>query len=201
MSRLVHHDMISGNACNVWWLVDYVLRVAYSVRDLGWWGALTLRVRILAISRVIELGFPNPRIVGTILALGAIAWGVWTARRARDWFLICAVGAFLMHAYAVLAAQVHENHLFGAIPLLAAAAAARPRYRPLFWTLSAIYALNLNLFYGISEYRVGYALPRSITFVDLTVLVALANCAAFAWHAAMLRTECATLTAAPAVTA
>jgi len=72
MSRLVHHDMISGNACNLWWVVDYVLRVAYSVHDLGWWNAITMRVRILAITRVIELGYPNPRIVGTILASAAI---------------------------------------------------------------------------------------------------------------------------------
>src|SRR5262249_34968611 len=123
--------------------------------------------------------------------LPTMAWALWTAWNARGWFLMAALGAFLLHAYATLAAQVHENHLFGAIPLLVIAGAGFPRYRPLMWVMSAIFALNLNFFYGISEYGVGYALPRMLTVVDATVLLACANCAALGWHAVLFRSECA----------
>ena len=53
----------------------------------------------------------------------------------------------------------------------------------------AIFTLNLNLFYGISE-NVGYALPRTLTVVDATVLLAVANCAALLWHASVFKGEC-----------
>ena len=192
MSRLAHHDMLSGNATNLWWIIGYVLRVIYAVGDMGTWGAITMRTRILAISRVLELGYPNPRVIGTALTIAAAMWALWTARRVRGWVLLSAVGAFLMHAYATLASQVHENHLYAAVPLLVLVAAQKPRYRPILWAVSAIFFLNLNLFYGISEYayRGQYVIPRNITVIDLSVLVSVANCAVLAWHAVVLRREC-----------
>ena len=195
MSRLAHHDMLSANASNLWWIIGYILRVVYAVHDMGAWGAITMRTRILGISRVMELGYPNPRVIGTALTLAAAAWALWTARRARHWFLVPAVSAFLMHAYATLSAQVHENHLYAAVPVLVIVAAERPRYRPLLWAVTAIFALNLNLFYGISEYayRGRYTIPRAMTILDLSVLLAIANCAALVWHAAVLKRECAAL--------
>ena len=194
MSRLAYHDMLSGNAANLWWIIGYVLRVIYAVNDMGVWGAITMRTRILAITRVTELGYPNPRIIGTALLLAATIWTLWTARRTRGWFLLAAVGAFLIHSYAVLAAQVHENHLYAAVPLLVIVAAQRPRYRPLFWVVSAIFAVNLNLFYGISEYgyRNQYMIPRNMTVIDSSVLLAIANCVALVWHASVLKRECHT---------
>jgi len=101
--------------------------------------------------------------------------------------LLAALAAFLVHAYAVLSVQVHENHLFAAVPLLVIAGAGRPAFRPVMWTLSAIVALNLNFFYGISEYIGGYSLPRAITIVDATVILAAVSCAALVWHARVLR--------------
>lgn len=191
MSGLARHDMLSGNATNLWWLIGYVLRVRYSL-DMGTWNAITMEPRILAISRVVELGYPNPRIVGTAVTIVVMLWGLWTARKVRDWFMLSAAGAFLIHAYATLAAQVHENHLYAAIPLLAIAASARPRYRPLLWLLTAIFALNLNAFYGISEFewRGSYMIPRAITVLDITVWLSIANCAALWWHSRLLKREC-----------
>ena len=89
--------------------------------------------------------------------------------------------------------QVHENHIYVAVPLLVIVAATRPAYRPLMWTVSAIFFLNLNLFYGISEYayRGQYIIPRHITVIDLTVVVSVVNCLALAWHGTLLRRECA----------
>jgi hypothetical protein len=105
-----------------------------------------------------------------------------------------ALGAFSTHAYATLAAQVHENHLYAAVPLLALAGAGRRAFRPVLYAVSAIFALNLNLFYGIGD-DVGYALPRGITIVDATVVLAVVNCAALVWHARVLQREALTVDA------
>jgi len=191
MGRLAQHDMLSGNACNLWWIIGYLLRAYYSMHDMGAWAAFTSPTKILAISRVIELGYPNPRIVGFILFGSAAAWSLWTARCRGDLWIVSALAGFLMHAYATLSAQVHENHLFAAVPLVGIAAAGRTRLTPIFVVLSAIFVLNLNLFYGISE-DIGYAIPRTLTIVDATVLVAIANCAALAWHAVVFSRECST---------
>jgi hypothetical protein len=178
--------MLSGNACNLWWLVGYGVRAVFSAADLGTWGAISAETRILAISRFVEVGGPNPRPIATILVLVTMAWAVWTTRRSRDLWMWAALGAFLVHAYAVLAVQVHENHLFAAVPLLAVAAAGRRDFVPILVVVSAIFALNLNMFYGISE-DAGWAIPRSITIVDLSVVVAVLNCVALVWHGAILR--------------
>jgi hypothetical protein len=190
MERLTHHDMLSGNACNLWWIVGYVLRAYYSVGGMGVWRAFTAQTKILQISRVVDIGYPNPRPIGAALALLAMGWSLWTARRARDVWLLAALAAFLVHAYSTLSAQVHENHLYAAVPFLAMASAGRPRLTPVYLAVSAIVALNLNLFYGISE-ELGYAIPRSLLVIDMTVILAVLNCAALAWHAALLRRECA----------
>jgi hypothetical protein len=106
--------------------------------------------------------------------------------------MAAALGAFTTHAYAVLSAQVHENHLYAAVPLLALASGGRAAFRPVLIAVSAIFALNLDLFYGIGE-DVGYALPRGITIVDATVVLAVVNCAALVWHARVLQREAARL--------
>jgi hypothetical protein len=190
LGRFAHHDMLSGNACNLWWIVGYVLRACYSIGDMGVWGAFTAPTKILQISRFIEIGYPNPRPIGAALAMLVMGWSLWTARRARDVWLLAALAAFLVHAYATLSAQVHENHLYAAVPLLAMASAGRPRLTPVYLVLSAIVALNLNLFYGISE-DLGYAIPRTLLVIDMTVILSVLNCAALVWHAASLRRECA----------
>jgi hypothetical protein len=188
MSRLEAHDMLSGNACNLWWLVGYAVRAVFSAADLGTWTAWSTETRILAISRFIDVGGPNPRPIAIALVIATMVWAVWTTRRSRDLWMQAALGAFLVHAYAVLAVQVHENHLFAAVPLLALAAAGRPAFRPLFVAVSAIVALNLNMFYGISE-DAGWAIPRGLTGIDLSVVVATLNCAALCWFASRLRRE------------
>jgi len=189
VERLGAHDMLSGNMSNAWWIVGWMVRVQYTIHDYGFWGALTRQTQILGISRFMEVGYPNPRPIGSVLVLAAIAWALWTARRAKDLWLFSAVSAFSIHAYATLGAQVHENHLYAAVPLLALASAGRPRLTPVYAAVSAIFAIDLNLFYGISE-DVGYALPRSLTIVDATVVLAFVNCAALVWHARRLRAEC-----------
>ena len=189
MDRLRHHDMLSANACNLWWIVGYALRAYYSMHDLGVWAAFTAPARILGIGRVMELGYANPREIGTALTLAAFGWAIWTARRTGDLWAASALAALLVHAYSTLSAQVHENHLFAAVPFLILAAAGRPAFTPILVALTAIYALNLNVFYGISE-GMGYAIPRAVTVIDLTVVLSLLNCGVLGWHMAVFSREC-----------
>jgi len=189
LGRLGAHDMLSGNACNLWWIVGYIVRALYSIQDYGVWGAFRHETQILQISRFMDVGFPNPRPIGAALVLAAILWATWAARRRNDLWLMAALGAFSIHAFEALAAGVHENHLFGAVPLLTIAAAGRRHFAPVLVVVSAIFALNLNIFYGISE-DLGYRIPRGLTIIDLSVVVALINCAALVWHATVFEREC-----------
>ena len=203
LGRLGEHNMLSGNASNLWWIVGYVVRALYSIQDYGVWGAFRHETQILQVTRFMEVGFPNPRPIGTILVVAAIAWATWTARRGTDLWLMAALGAFSIHAFEVLAAGVHENHLFAAVPLLTIAAAGRRRLMPALLVVSAIFALNLNIFYGISE-DLGYRIPRGLTIIDVSVVLAVLNCIALVWHATVFKRECdspAYLTSFPASTA
>src|SRR5262249_39305366 len=132
--------------------------------------------------------------IGIALTAMATGWALWRAHRVRELWLIAALAAFIVHAYATLSAQVHENHLFAAVPLLVLAAAGRPALRPICVLVSAIVALNLNLFYGFGE-GIGYAFPRSATVIDATILLAVVNCAGLLWHAALFARECSTAAA------
>jgi hypothetical protein len=188
VGSLLRHDMLSADAANVWWLVTYFLRASYAVADLGAWGAWTMRLRILGISRVVALGYPNPRPVAMAAVGLAMLWCLWRARRSTDVALMLACAALIVHAYFVLGVQVHENHLYLAVPLLAGAAASRPQLRPVLLSTSVVFALNLYLTVGLGR---GFPLPpRNLTMIDSTVLLAAANCGLLAWHARRFSAEC-----------
>ena len=200
--------MLSANAANLWWVIGWFLRAWYSMHDMGVWAALTAPAKILGIQRVVDIGYPDPRTIGIVLTIAATAWALWTAYnlqsnpqsaiRNPQWTCGCVAGvaAFSVHAYATLSAQVHENHLFAAVPLLVLAAAGRRAFAPICAGVSAVVALNLNLFYGFGD-GIGYALPRAWTIVDVTVVLALLNCFLLFWHARILFRECSTAAAHP----
>ena len=62
--------------------------------------------------------------------------------------------------------------------------------RSICFGVSAISALTLYLFDGFGE-GVGLAVPRGVTWIDATVVLAIANCAALVSHAMVFRRECA----------
>ena len=213
LGRLAQHDMLSANAANLWWVIGYLLRVRYSIHDMGAWAAFTAPARILGIQRVIDIGYPDPRTIGIVLTLAAAAWALWTAYQSTihnsqsaiqsairnpqstiDLWLLSGVAAFLVHAYATLSAQVHENHLFAAVPLLVLASAGRRAFMPICVGVSAVVAVNLNVFYGFGD-GIGYALPRAMTVIDVTVILALINCFLLSWHAVVLKRQCSTAAA------
>lgn len=189
VGSLLRHDMLSGTAANAWWIVTWILRASYAAGDLGTWEAWTLPVRILGIRRLMELGYPNPRPLATALVIGLSVWGFHRAQRAATTrpspVVLLASGAFAVHAYFMLGVQVHENHLFLALPLLAAVAAVDPRYRAVAGTISAVMTLNLLLFYGIG--RDLPPLPRTATIIDATVLLSIVHVAIFTWHGRVLQ--------------
>jgi Gpi18-like mannosyltransferase len=179
-------DILSGNAANVWWIVTYALRAWYQVPRVGFFAAYLAPVRrILALSTIEEIGLPNPRPIGTLAIAATTGWALWRLRQTRDLAVHALGAAFVVHAFFVLGVGVHEHHMMLAVPLLALAAALRPELRPLFYVVSAIVALNMNVFYGLG-YGFGWAIPRRLTGIDLSVLLAIANVAALVWHARIL---------------
>ena len=98
--------------------MTWIIRASHATRDLGAWAAWTRPVRILGIRRVVELGYLNPRPFAAAMLIIVAAWAICRARRG-DVVLVLAAGALAVHAYFVLAVQVHENHLYLAVPLLA----------------------------------------------------------------------------------
>jgi hypothetical protein len=112
-------------------------------------------------------------------------WGLVGVWRRPSPARITATAAWSLYAYALFAAQVHENHLAPAIVLLAPAAAMDARFRPVFWATTAVVVLNLYLFYGLGE---GWPslVPRLATGIDASVLLAFASLGVFAWFTRVL---------------
>lgn len=188
LSRLAAHDMLSAQAANIWWIATWVLRVVDSVPESGWYGAVTQPVRILGITDAIALGYPSPRAVGLCLVSLATVFAVWRALRVEGLAAAAAVAGWSGYAYTMLAAQVHENHLVPAVPILAIAAGLDRRFRGVFWSVSLIAALNLYLFYGTIP-GTPPLLRRHYTVVDATVLLSVVNLGVFLWLTRLLITR------------
>jgi hypothetical protein len=105
-SFYARRDILSGNAANIWWIANYLLRAYYQIPRLGFPQAYFVEVRrIMAISTFQEAGFPNPRPIGGALVLAASGWGVWRLPRASDLGAHALAGAFVVHAFFVLRAS------------------------------------------------------------------------------------------------
>ena len=187
-SFYARRDILSGNAANVWWIVNYAVRAYYQVPRLGPHAFFVEVRRIMAVSTLQEAGFPNPRPFAGAAVLATSAWGLWQLRKAPDLATHALASAFVVHAFFVLGVGVHEHHMMLAVPLLALAASLRPSLRPLFYVVSAIVALNMNLFYGIGMGR-GWSVPRLLLGIDLSVLLSVVNIAALVWHGRIVLSE------------
>ena len=182
-------DTMSAYAANIGWIVNWALRGRLGLHDWGFPGAFLRQVpRPLSITRFRELGHPDPRPVAKSAVIGAIVWAMWVTRRSRDLGIVSALGAFTVHAFFVLSANMHEHHQLFEVPLLVVAAALRPRFRPLLVAVSAIVALNINYIYG-AGLGMGWRMPRMITGVDLSVIVAFVNVGVLGWFAHRLSSE------------
>ena len=190
VGRAASHDMLSGYGVNVWWVVTWIIRSVYAAPVLGWFEAFTTPVRILGITRFVEIGFFDPKPIAAAIVVAFTIWFFWRHRRASTPALWAFAGGWTVLTYFVWNVPVHENHLYLAVPLLALAGALDHRYRPAFWAVSIISALNMYLFYGLGA---GWPplIGRSWTGVDLTVILALFTCGV--WLALTYRARSANL--------
>jgi len=180
---------VSMEGYNFWWIAGHFLWTAYAwQRGLSVWSVFTAPVARIPFVRAATHGLPYLRVTGAMLGVAGIAWGTWIGRRARDLSLVAAVGAFSVHAYAVLGAQVHENHVFAAMPLLIVAAAERKRFVPILAGVSAFLAFSM-IFYILGDEEGSIVLSRTLTLVDTTLLLAVFNCVLLVWHAKVLQAE------------
>ncbi|MGE3511171.1 MAG: hypothetical protein AB7N65_20045 [Vicinamibacterales bacterium] len=178
-------DTMSAFAANVGWLINWYLRSSFGLPELGWRAFLEVVPRPLAISRFQELGYPNPRPICGAVVIAAVGWATWITRHSRDLAAFAALGAFTVHTFFVLNVGMHESHQLFEVPLIILAAALRPDLRPLAAMVSAIIALNINFYYGIGL-GLGWAVPRQLTVLDVSVVLAFANVATLVWFAARL---------------
>lgn len=184
-------DILAGYAANLWWIATWIERGYNMIPQFGFPGAYLQPVfRILAISSWMEMGLPNPRPIGTVLVVAACAWGIWRAHRSRALAVHASLAAFTVQAFFTLGVSVHEHHLMLAVPFLALAAALQPTFRGIFMAVSVSGALNMNLFYGLGR-GVGWAVPRMITPIDASVLLAIANVGLLVWHGRLLASTAA----------
>jgi hypothetical protein len=180
LRTLADDESLSMSAYNVWWLAGHALTVGYAgLRGSSVWAAMTAPATYVAFDRVAAHGLPYLRAVGSLLALAGIGWGLWIGRRVSDFSRVSAVAAFAVCSYAVLATRVHENHAFPAIPLLVAASAGRRRFTSVLAAVSTWFTLNV-VFYGITDDG-RFAVSRSFTVIDATLLVAVLGCVSLAW--------------------
>ena len=173
--RFGEHDLVSGTATNLWWAVTWAAGSLARLSELGWADALSRPATMVRISTAVAAGLPNPRLIGTGLTAAALGWAVWRSRRGLTAERGALVAAWSVLAYFTLSGQVHENHSYLALPLLAFAAGAVPSLRPMYWLISAAYALNLYLFYGLGQ-TLPPVIDRQWTFIDMSVLLAVGYC-------------------------
>jgi hypothetical protein len=179
VGRLAAHDMLSGYALNIWWIATWAARVRAVVDEWGWWRALTMDVRILRITDWMRF-YPNPKPFASAVVLAAIGWACWRARRGLSIGHAAFLAAWCVYVYTMLSVQVHENHLYLAIPFVVIAGGFEPRLRRVAWAISLMAAVNMYLFYGFGD---GWppVIGRRWTQIDLSVLLAFVNLGVFAW--------------------
>lgn len=180
VGRLLRHDMLSAQGANIGWIVTWALRVKYAVEEMGMHAALALKIRILTMERVMELGYVNPRWIAMPIVFAAIGWAAWRALRNPTVAVACALAGWSVYAYVIFGTAVHENHFYPAIPLFAIAAATVRSMRPIFWATTSLFALNIYLFYGLGDGGPPI-IDRGWTFIDLTVWLSVVNIALFTW--------------------
>lgn len=185
---LAGHDTMSALACNLWWIVGYVMDVV-ATRAQGWHTALLVQAGAHTHAEAMAHGFPHPRILAALLTGPVMIWALWIGARARDLGRQAALGAFVVAVYFTLSVQVHENHFFLMLPFLIIAAALHREFARVLAALSVSLALNLYLMLGLQG---DGAPPRAITltWIDSTVLLAVVNCALFVWLAATFARAC-----------
>lgn len=182
----IRRDILSAYAANVWWIVNWLERAWHMLPQRGFPGAYLVPVpRIMALSTFMDLGWPNPRPAATTAIVLIVGWAMWRQRRSSSLGAHAALAAFTVDAFYTLGIAVHEHHLILAVPLLVLAAATDRRYRPVLVAVSVVVALAMNIFYGLGR-GVGWAVPRTLTILDVSVVNAAVGIAVFLWFTGLI---------------
>jgi hypothetical protein len=186
LSSFARTDILSGNAANLWWIVNWLERAWHLIPRLGFPRSYFVPVaRVMSMKTFLSLGWPNPRPLASAAVLALVGWAVWRVRRSQDLTVHAALAAFTVLTYFSLAIGVHENHIVLALPFLLLAAIGNTTWRPLFIAVSLSAALNMNLFYGVGR-GVGWAWPRTATFLDTSMILSVVNLCTLVWFARLL---------------
>lgn len=159
---------------NVWWIAGWLRQWSLD----GPWPLATI-VTLPAFER--WAGFDARLLARPLVLLSATAIGWFLARAPRDDRRFLPLGVLLqVHAYALLATSVHENHTFLALVVAPLLLGAWPGATRVYGAVSAFLGANLVLMVGLGRKLVRLRVLRELraaTVLDLSVIVALAHVA------------------------
>jgi hypothetical protein len=159
---------------NVWWIAGYGMQWSR--------GAPFPLAEIVSIDAFRAWAGLDPRLVARLVLGAATAAALWLLLRApkEDRRMIPLVVILQVHAYALLATSVHENHTFLAVALAPLLLGVWPYATRLVVAVSAFLFASLYLAAGLGRRistQAGLQALRMASGVDLTVLVAVAHVA------------------------
>jgi hypothetical protein len=188
MYRILFQLRLSGGYANAWWILGHFLSLGTR--------AATDPVPFVRIEAV-----PFPvRPLGTALFALVAVWVARAQLRAAGPRAAALAAATLVLAYGQVAIGIHENHPHGFAPALLATGLLTRRLRALSAVFLSTYLLNmvclsgLGRFYGLRYLAIEplsrlAGQVRTAPGFDLTLLLAVANVAAFVWLLAVLPRE------------
>jgi hypothetical protein len=163
---------------NVWWIAGWAMKWAQ--------GAALPAAEIVPIDSFRDWAGVDPRLVSRGLLAPATAAGLWLLVRApRDERTMIPLAVILqVHAYALLATSVHENHTFLAVALAPLLIGVWPYATRLLACVSAFLFASLYFAAGLGRRITTQAELEALRMalgIDLSVLVAAAHVALLGW--------------------
>ena len=183
-------DLLSVYAANLWWILSWAHDVRHLVPQAKPLVALRVMTEPVAIPKSLTIAgrkipLPHPPLLAAAVAAMWCLRACWNTLGTIRLSLHAALAALTVHiAYVVLMGMRPSQVL--EVPLLALAGALEPALRPVFYVVTVIVALNINLFDGIGD-GMRWGIPRGITFIDASVIVAAVNVIALFWLSGLLR--------------
>ena len=184
-------DLLSNYAANLWWILSWAHGLRHLVPQAKPLVALRVMTEPVAAPKSLTIAGRKIPLLHLPLVAAAVAviWCIracWNTLGTIRLSLHAALAALTVHiAYVVLMGMRPDQVL--EVPLLALAGALEPAFRPVFYVVTVVVALNTNLFEGVGHGMRWAAIPRGITFIDASVIVAAVNVMALFWLSGLLR--------------
>jgi len=183
-------DLLSVYALNLWWILSWANGVRHLLPHAKPLAALRLMTEPVAIPKSLTIAgrkipLPHPPLLAAAAAAIWCLRACWNTLGSIRLSLHAALAALTVHIAYVLLIGMRPSQVLE-VPLLALAGALEPALRPLFCIVTVIVALNVTLFDGVGG-GTRWAIPRGITFIDASVIVAAVNVIALFWLSGLLR--------------